>query len=174
MLQQEENEVQSWALKKIFWQQHKDARMKTDKRGTRWHPLFIKWCLYLRYRSSKAYKTLQDSGCIQHTLHDYSNYVTSSAGFSPHAANLVACEEWQKLVYRLIDEMEELVCNKHSGKLVGFCNLGEVNNHLLSFECSLDSAASACPPLAKTMMVLMVRRLFTPLRLVVYFAQTPH
>ena len=68
MLQQEENEVQSWAdgsFKKIFWQQQKDARMKADKRGTRWHPLFIKWCLYLQYQSSKAYETQRDSGYIQ-------------------------------------------------------------------------------------------------------------
>lgn len=180
--QQEEHEVKNWeegSFKQVFWQQQKDAAKKADKRGMRWHPLFIKWCLYLRYQSSKAYEALRDSGCLrlpsQRTLRDYSNCIRASAGFSTEvdhqlfqAANLASCEEWQKFVCLLIDEMhirEDLVYNKHTGTLVGFCNLGEINDHLLSFERSLDAeSGDAQTPLAKTMMVFMVRGLFTPLR----------
>lgn len=113
----------------------------------------------------------------QRTLRDYSSCVKAQAGFSAEvdrqlfeAANLhlSSCEGWQKLVCLLLDEMyirEDLVYNKHTGKLIGFCNLGEINDHLLSFERSLDADNdTSTPPLAKTIMVFMVRGLFTPLR----------
>ncbi len=119
---------------------------------------------------------LRDSGCIQLpsqcTLRDYSNCVQARAGFSVEvdrqlfqAANLASCQESERLL--LLDEMyirEDLVYNKYTGRLIGFCNLGGVNNHLLSFERSLEKDGDPHPPLAKTMMVFMVRGLFTPLR----------
>ena len=43
-------------------------------------------------------------------------------------------EEWQKMVLLLIDEMyikEDIIYNKHTGRIVGFTDLGDVNNHLL-------------------------------------------
>lgn len=62
----------------VFWKQQKESLAKQGKsrNGIRWHPLMIKWCLYLRHQSSKAYDTLRDSGCVslpsQRTLRDYS------------------------------------------------------------------------------------------------------
>ena len=51
-----------------------------------WHPLIIKWCLYLRHQSGKAYELLWNSGCIklpsQRTLRDYTHYVKSQIGSS--------------------------------------------------------------------------------------------
>ncbi len=104
----------------------------------------IKWCLYLRHHSSKAYETLRDSGCLvlpsQRTLRDYSNAVKAEAGFSSdvdwqllQAAKLSMSKSYHALVILLLDEMhirEELVYDKHSGKLVGFVDLGDMNNHL--------------------------------------------
>lgn len=46
----------------IFWKQPKEA-MATHKNGMLRHPLMIRWCLYLRHLSSKAYETIRDSGC---------------------------------------------------------------------------------------------------------------
>ena len=49
------------------------------------------------------------------------------------AADVGKFSEWQQLVVLLLDEMyihEDLVYNKHFGKLTGFVDLGEVNNHL--------------------------------------------
>ncbi len=67
----------------LFWKQQQEASKRSSK-GMRWHPLFIKWCIYLRHQSSKAYETLRDSGCIslpsQRTLRDYTNCVKASAG----------------------------------------------------------------------------------------------
>lgn len=50
-------------------------------------------------------------------------------------ANVGKCPQWQQLVLQLVllDEMyirEDLVYNKHSGKIIGFVDLGEVNNHV--------------------------------------------
>ena len=65
----------------------------------------------------------------------------------------------------IIDEVyikEDLVYDKHSGSLVGFVNLGDINNHLLQFE---DSLLSDPPPrpMAKTMLVFMVRGILSDL-----------
>ena len=120
---------------------------------------------------------LRDSDVLQlpsqRTLQDYSNCVKARAGFSVEvdrqliqAANLMTCQEWQSW-YLLLDEMyihEDLVYDKHTGKMVGFCNL--VTIYYISFEQSLEEDDSdVLPVLAKTMMVFMVRGLFTPLRL---------
>lgn len=66
---------------------------------------------------------------------------------------------------------EELVYNKHSGKLVGFVNIGDINNHLSPFEKQLQSndddeeaTTPSDPPLANSIMVFMVRGVFTPLK----------
>ena len=56
------------------------------------------------------------------------------------AANLDQCKEREKYIILLLDEMhmkEYLVFDKHSGQLISFVNLGEINNHLLELERSL-------------------------------------
>ena len=103
----------------------------------RWHPATIKWCLFLRHQSSRAYETLRQSGCIhlpsQCTLRDYSQCVKSTAGFSEavdsQAAGLHDCKAYEKLAVILIDVMyarEDLVSEKKSMKLVGFTNLSDL------------------------------------------------
>ena len=49
------------------------------------------------------------------------------------AVNLASCPEYKKFVVLLLDEMyirEDLVYEKQTGKLIGFTNLGDINNHL--------------------------------------------
>ena len=53
---------------------------------------------------------------------------------------------------------DDLVYDKHSGRLIGFTNLGDTNNCLLQFESSLTNDA-AMPSLANTMLVLMISNL---------------
>lgn len=145
--------------------------------GIRWHLLMIRWCLYLRHQSSKAYETLRESGCLhlpsQRTLRDYSHCVKAGTGFSVEvdcqlkkAINVETCPEWQKFVIILLDEMhikENLVYDKHTGQMIGFVDLGDVNNQLLSFERNMEGKEDM-PSLAKTMMVFMVRGVFTAMR----------
>ena len=105
-----------------------------NPRGMRWHPLMIRWCLYLRHKSvitihnyhtihvydaqlpGAAYDALRTSGCIrlpsQRTLRDYTHYIKSSSGFSTDvdkmlmdAARITTCPEREKYVILLLDEM---------------------------------------------------------------------
>ena len=74
----------------------------------------------------------------------------------------------------LLDEMhirEDLVYDKRTGRMIGFTNLGDINNHLLAFERSVEENRTEGNALAKTMMAFMVRGLFTPLRYA--YAQFP-
>ena len=57
------------------------------------------------------------------------------------------------------------------GALLGFVNLGETNNHLLEFERSMLGEGSSRRKLANSMMVFMVRGLFS--RLQFPYAQFP-
>ena len=130
------------------------------------------------HRSSGAYETLRESGCLrlpsQRTLRDYTHYVKAAAGFSHEvdmmlfkAVKMEHCPEREKLVLLLLDEMhirEDIVYDKHSGEMIGFANLGEINEHLLAFEHSMLSDQPAPPSPAKTMMVFMVRGLFNSLQ----------
>ena len=66
------------------------------------------------------------------------------------AANIASCPEYEKNVLLIMDEMhikESLVFNKHTGALVGFTNLGEMNKHLQKFKQSLGGNTQE--PLAK-------------------------
>ena len=163
----------------LFWKQQQEAGKVKDSRSMRWHPLFIKWCLYLSHVSGRAYETLRSSGCIhlpsQQTLRDYTHYVKASTGFSDEvdsqlalAANIMHCPEHEKYIAIVFDEMyikEDLVYNKHTNALIGFANLGDINAHLVAYEKSLhrascsDAAMASIEPLAKTMLVIMVRGL---------------
>ena len=109
----------------------------------------IRWCIYLRHQSQSAYETLRQyiSLSSQRTLRHYTYHVRPMSGFSSdvdrelhRAANLDQCKEREKYIILLLDEMhvkEYLVFDKHSGQLIGFVNLGEINNHLLELERSL-------------------------------------
>ena len=114
-------------FQKIFWEQQVAAAKKADHRGMRWHPLMIRWCILLRHQSPGAYETLRD--CLrlpsQRNLRDYTHHVKAKPGFCDEvdsqlyaAAELDKCEERDKHVLLLIDEMyvkEDLVFDKTTG-----------------------------------------------------------
>lgn len=55
----------------IFWKQQLQAFSKSNPKSIRWHPIIVKWCLYLHHKSSGAYETLRNSGessCHQEEL----------------------------------------------------------------------------------------------------------
>lgn len=166
------------SFRKLFWEQQQAALSK-KKTAMRWHPLMIKWCLYLRHLSGKAYEGLRQSGCLQlpsqRTLRDYSNCVKAGPGFPKEvdeqflsAARFSSSPEWHALVGLILDEMhvrEDLVYDKHSGRLIGFVDLGDVNNQLLAFEESIEQENNSnSPVLANSMFTFMVKGLFTSFR----------
>ena len=183
IMNEEENFVASSfppdSFQRIFWQHQKDciARLGKKKNGVRWHPLMIKFCIYLRHISSKSYEVLRQSGVInlpsQRTLRDFTNCVKARPGFSHDvdaqllsSVNTNSCPSWHKLVALLLDEMhlkEGLVYDKHTGRMVGFVDMGDINNHLLEFERSLErDSTTKNPTLATSVMVMMVKGLFSP------------
>ena len=127
-------------------------------KGMRWHPLLIKWCIYLRHLSAKSYEMLRESGVVrlpsQRTLRDYTNCVKAIPGFSYEvdtqllsAVNAKSCPAWHMFVVLLLDEMhvkEGLVYDKHTGKMTGFVDLGDINNHLLDFEKYVEVIGNVC------------------------------
>lgn len=160
------------SFQRIFWEEQQKAMALHDSRSMRWHPLFVKWCLYLRHLSGKSYEMLRNSGCIhspsQRTLRDYAHYISSRIGFSAEVDQQLISyfdlsSEWNRYVTLVMDEVhvkEDLVYDKHEGKLIGFINLGETNNRLLDLECALTNNVMD-RPLANSMLVLMVRGLFS-------------
>ena len=165
------------SFKWMFRQQQMEASWKTDSRGMRWHPLMIKWFIYLRHQSQGAYETLRQSKCVslpsQCTLRNYTHHVKATNGFSAEvdmqlcqAANLKSSTAIDQYVILLLDEMhikESLVHDKYTGDLIGFTDLGDINSHVLALEQSLTDSKSF-PPLASTVMTFMVRGLFSHLR----------
>ena len=129
----------------------------------------IRWCL-----SSAPYHSLHTSDFLklpsERTLRDYTHFIKSRVGFSSELDQLLADEsqvntlpEWKRHVVLVLDEMkvkESLVFDKHETEVVGFVDVGDVNNELADLERKC-STADQHPAIATHMLVLMVREVFT-------------
>ena len=158
------------SFRRVFWDQQLENSKKTDSRQYRWHPLIIKWCLNLKLMSSAAYHGMRSSGFVtlpsERTLRDYTNYIKSVPGYQQEVVDMMKkeskCEELsdgKRYVTVLLDEMkvkEDIVYDKTTGDVIGFCNLGKINDELLRYEHANDSH----PPVAKQILAIMVRGLF--------------
>jgi len=66
------------SFERLFWEQQQQSLQLKGARSMRWHPLMIKWCLYLRHLSRKAYSqvflvyqaTLSEDSVGLHSLCD--------------------------------------------------------------------------------------------------------
>ncbi len=129
---------------RLFWNEQLKAATASDNRRVRWHPVIIKWCLNLKLLSSSSYYALRTSGFIklpsERTLFDYTHYFANAVGFDQ--VNKQLCDEISKMsipesrmfVSVILDKMkikEGLVYNKHSGEIVGFTSLGDINDDLV-------------------------------------------
>ena len=160
------------SFKRLFWEQQQRASSFKNSKSMRWHPLFIKWCIYLCHLSGSAYEMLQKSGCVklpsQKTLRDYTYYTSTNIGFSDAVDEQLLrmadmSKEMNKYIGIVLDEVHiraDLVYDKHVGSLLGFVNLGEVNNHLMRFEGEVVGEEEELQQLANSMVVFMVRALF--------------
>ena len=162
----------------IFWEQQLKAASVKGAKGMRWHPAVIRWCLYLHHKSSGCYSTLRNSGVLKlpsdRTLRDYRHASSSKPGFSVETdlelLDVVAQQRPKhlaKYVGLVLDEMhikEGLYFDKHTGNLVGYSDLGEVNNLLSEYEDHFDKTGATPRPLSKCMLVFMIRGLFTSMK----------
>ena len=157
-------------FRRILWDQQIENSKKSNPRQYRWHPAMIKWCLNLKLISSAAYHAMGTSGFItlpsERTLRDYTNYIKSVPGYQQLVVDMMMSEskcselpEERRYVSILLDEMkikEDIVYDKQSGDVIGFCNLGQINDDLLKAEQGSDDH----PPLAKQILAVMVRGIF--------------
>ena len=180
IVKQEDNEVvklhPEGSFQRMFWSQQLNASRVQKASAMKWHPLMIKWCLYLRYKSSGVYEALRESGCLklpsQRTLRDYTHVVKAANGFTldideqlVRVSKLLTLKEWQKCVALVIDEMfirGDLVYDKTNDELIGFTDLGDINNHLVAYEKCLNE--DTCPTVANSMLVFMVCSFFTQMK----------
>ena len=127
----EDGENDDESFKSIFWKQQINNLSLKNKRQIRWHPLIIRWALYLHHSPRKSYEMLRNSGVITlpstRTLCDYRHFAPTESGFSIIAdmqllESLKLKPSLAKYVIILIDEMyvkEGLVYDKSSGALIG-------------------------------------------------------
>lgn len=163
------------SYQRLFWMEQLKYNSLADKRGMRWHPMIVKWCIFLKSKSANTYDALRNSGFIhlpsERTLYDYTNYIEKGVGLQPDIISMLHGEMikmdmsgHRKLVGLLHDEIKiqsDLVYDKHSGELIGFVNLGKINNDLLHIDECLRKEPKA---LAKYVLVLMVRGISTNLK----------
>ena len=67
ILQENDNylrKLPSGSFKELFWNQQMKVAQLRSHSAMRWHPLMIKWCIYLRHISSGCYEAIRQSGCI--------------------------------------------------------------------------------------------------------------
>ena len=166
----------SSCLQRLFSSQQLKSIQNT-KTGMRWHPMIIRWCLAIRHKSQVAYDTIREAGFItlpsNRTLFDYSHHIKSDLGLNADSLKLLKNEaekqgmyheEWRKYIGILFDEVkvkEDLVYDRVSGELIGYCNLDEVGNAIINLEnviCGQENEV------AKYVLVLMVRSVTTSLK----------
>ncbi|XP_071101730.1 uncharacterized protein [Haliotis cracherodii] len=165
------------SLQRLFWDQQLKCVSLTDRRQMKWHPMIIKWCLYIRSKSQKAYDATRDAGFISlpssRTLFDYSHWLPAECGFNyasvSHLRNEAAQlgmfqEEWMSYVGILQDEVkvsEGLVYDRVTGELVGYVELEKTGNDLLHME---NLIANTKKKLASSILVIMVRGITSSLK----------
>ncbi len=160
------NAYREGSFARLFWDEQLKAASTKESRQVRWHPVLVKWCLSLKLLSSAAYHALRSTGFVklpsERTLYDYTHYFRNKVGFQDEV-NQQLVEEVAKLslpssrrfVALFIDEMkikEGLVYNKHTGKIVGFTSLGDLNDDLLKLVQDSEQ-----PQVAKQLLTFMVR-----------------
>ena len=134
-----------------------------------------RWCLHLKFISSKAYDAVRSSGFLtlptERTLRDYTHVIKSRVGFQADVnvelskiAKVDDCEDFEKNVGIIFDEMkikDKLVFDKRSGKVIRWVDLGDFNNELLKIEKEIDSRSDS---VATHILVFMVRGIFSSLK----------
>ena len=157
---------------KFFWEEQQKY-IKCNKKGIRYHPAIIRYCLNLQAKSSSMYEEIRydektGTGFLvlpsKRRLRDYKNYIRPQRGFNPDIIKELADKtsnfsDQEKYVTILIDEMkiqEDLVWDKHTGELIGYVDLGdkEVNQATLK-----DTQA-----VASHILVFLVRSIVNPFK----------
>ena len=129
---------------KFFREEQKKYLNVSCKTSIRYHPMIIQYCLALQAKSAAAYNEIHydektGTGFVvlpsQRRLRDYENYIHPKQGFNHEIINQLKNKikhfsDIERFMVILFDEMkiqENLVWSKHTGDLIGFVDLGDVN-----------------------------------------------
>ena len=171
MLQENRSEIESFpvdSFQRILFEQQMQFNQLKNKASMRWHPAVIRWCLYIKSKSTKAYDGLRSCLALpsKRTLYDYTHYTEAGTGFQVRVTEqLIEAAEREGLydnsfksyVGIIQDEVkikEDLVYNKHTGELIGYIDLDRVSNELLNIGDAINQGQKQ---VAKYMLVIMVR-----------------
>ena len=172
-----DQEFDSNSPQHLLWQKQMKYNRLKRKQQMRWHPLIIRFALNLLYSPRAAYHAVTSSGFLslpsERTLRDYSHWCKVGHGVNfdfIKEAQIVLQQglnisESEQLFVLLLDEMKiksGLVFNKNSGELVGFSNLGEVNEDIDKIVSRIKDDSPYTPLLAKKMLAFMVRPVHKP------------
>ncbi|XP_066914303.1 uncharacterized protein [Clytia hemisphaerica] len=162
----------------LLWEQQKKYANKKDKRGMRWDPLIIRWCLSLYHTSPVGYKQISSKN---------NNFImlphinTLKSGFNVDVINQLLSDnkikhEMQRNVCIVFDEMKikgDLVFNRATGKLVGFTEMGNVNEEIREFSDRCEEKKVEERAFSKYVNIFMVRGLFSGMKSAFgYYAST--
>ena len=137
----------------------------------------IKWCLSLKMTSSSCYNALRASNVIklpsERTLRDYVNWAKATTGVSDDIdqqllkeAKLDTSPYSHRFICLVFDECkikEDLIYDKHSGEIVGYSDLTDINNFLDAAEKASEGSIPT-RNIATHMMMFMVRGIFSSLK----------
>ena len=125
---------------RIMWEQQSKAA-KISARGMRWHPAILRLCIALHTKSTSAYNLLRKSGFIhlphENTVYNYTHFPDvkprNNAQLLQHIMSehkVTELSEFKRNKAVITDEMKlkSGLFFTSSGKLIGFCDLGPVNN----------------------------------------------
>ena len=137
------------SAQKVMWEQQAKAA-RTSPQGMRWHPALLRLCIALHAKSPSGYNLLRSSGFLklphENTLFNYTHFADTSPGNNANLLKHIMTEHhipslhnYNKNVCILMDEMKLKfgLFFTSSGKVVGFNDLGPVNNELKRFEDEL-------------------------------------
>ena len=162
------------SFRRLFWDEQLKANRLKDTRQMRWHPMLIRWCLNLKLLSSSSYHSLRTSGFIKlpsvRTLRDYTHFFQAKCGFQDEVDEMLVSDmkladipDWKKYVVLLLDEIkvkESLVYDKNGVEVIGFVNLGAVNDHFDRMEKGDEKSTD----IANHILAIRVRGIFVHLK----------
>ena len=119
----------------------------TKSCGMRWHPAVLRMCIALHANSSSTYDLLRKSGFLHLPYANTLRHYTHFTDYPPRLNNELLAHiikeqnfndgpDFKHNVCVIMDEMKVksgLVFSTN-GRLIGFCDVGEINNELKRFE----------------------------------------
>lgn len=167
-------------FQKLFIESQVRCGSVKKKCGMKWHPAVLRFALNLKLHSPTAMAVARRYIDFPHdrTLFDYSHRYEAKEGVSLHIIENVVKSidhtDPHKFNHILsFDEVhisQNLVFNKHTGVMVGYCNLNEAEKEIAAMESALNDETRPLeytPPMAKHMLSFMVRGVYSSLKEVV-------